>query len=142
MVKLTAELVYKKSARVVRSDMSAYMSDRIRSYVGESVTSEPPYELVHNGIGKLLWQPLNREEIDAYSHIMIYFREAHAQASFVQYHYRGASGKIHRFTIQHGKVFILDTDNNYHQIRQMHPNEVESEIDDLPQIVTLNYFPH
>jgi len=78
------------------------------------VASEPPYELVHNGIGKLLWQPLSRKEIDAYVHIMIYFREAHAQASFVQYHYRGESGKIHYFTIQHGKVFILDSDNNYH----------------------------
>jgi len=75
---------------------------------------------------------------------MIYFREAHAQASFVQYHYRGESGKIpgHYFKIQHGKVFILDSDNNYHQIRQMHPNDLISEIDDLPQIVTLNYFPH
>jgi len=123
-------------------DMSAYMRDRIRSYVDESVASEPPYELVHNNIGKLLWQPLSREEIDAYMHIMIYFREAHAQASFVQYHYRGGSGKMHSFTIQHGKVFILDSDHNYHQIRQMHPNEVTSEINDLPQIVTLDYFPH
>jgi len=128
--------------RVVGVDMGPYMSDRIRSYVGESVVSEPPYELVHNGIGKLLWQPLSCEEIDAYMHIMIYFREAHAPASFVQYHYAGASGKVHRFTIQHGKVFILDSDHNYHQIRQMRPNDVSSEIDDLPQIVTLNYFPH
>ena len=71
-----------------------------------------------------------------------FFREAHAQASFVQYHFQGASGKMHCFMIQHGKVFILDSDHNYHQIRQMHPDEVTSEIDDLPQIVTLDYFPH
>ena len=122
--------------------MGRYIQEQIRNYVRNSVVSEPPYELIHNSIGKLLWQQLSPEAIDAYAHIMIFFRQAPAQASFAEYHHKEDSGTTYRFAISHGKAFVLDSDNNYHQVRQMAEKDVDDEINDLPQIVTQNYFPH